>query len=208
MKVRHGFVSNSSSSSFYCVVCGTEKECYDTDSLYTQDMCICPTGHVMHFSHIMMNNMPTGFMVYNIYKLISPVDILGYSYQNETSDDTPDKCVDVDFIESDIIELTKTYIQQRNTNTDETLYEFLVNMDPNLTEALRSKIPIIYCPICQGREIEHDVFNEFLLMKCGFENYQEAVEYILSIYKNNEGVQKEIRKWKELIRTSMVKPVQ
>jgi len=50
MKIRTGFVSNSSSSSFVCDVCG--EECSGMDmSLSDADMCECENGHTFCTSH-------------------------------------------------------------------------------------------------------------------------------------------------------------
>lgn len=51
MKVRNGFVSNSSSSSFICDVCGEVESGYDC-SLSDFDMSQCEHGHVFHDGHI------------------------------------------------------------------------------------------------------------------------------------------------------------
>jgi hypothetical protein len=51
MKVRHGFVSNSSSSSFICDLCGTVESGYDA-SLSDVEMCECENGHTLCNSHI------------------------------------------------------------------------------------------------------------------------------------------------------------
>ena len=50
MKVRHGFVSNSSSSSFVCAVCGAIESGYDL-SLSDCEMSRCEHGHEFHNSH-------------------------------------------------------------------------------------------------------------------------------------------------------------
>ena len=51
MKIRIGFVSNSSSSSFICQVCNKEKIGMD-DSLYTDlGLIKCPNGHILCERH-------------------------------------------------------------------------------------------------------------------------------------------------------------
>jgi len=54
MKSRHGFVSNSSSSSFICDVCGTEI-CGMDICLEDWDFCECIEGHVMCQDHLIGN---------------------------------------------------------------------------------------------------------------------------------------------------------
>jgi hypothetical protein len=51
MKVRNGFVSNSSSSSFICVVCGENQSGWDI-SLEEAGMFECQKGHVVCQSHL------------------------------------------------------------------------------------------------------------------------------------------------------------
>ena len=54
MKVRHGFVSNSSSSSFQCVVCGTVESGYDA-GLSDVGMLRCENGHTFCEDHVKTN---------------------------------------------------------------------------------------------------------------------------------------------------------
>ena len=51
MKIRTGFVSNSSSSSFVCEVCGHEACGYDM-GLRDCDMCQCTQEHIMCTEHL------------------------------------------------------------------------------------------------------------------------------------------------------------
>jgi len=51
MKYRTGFVSNSSSSSFVCDVCGAEYSGMDA-SIYDADMVECENGHIFCESHL------------------------------------------------------------------------------------------------------------------------------------------------------------
>lgn len=51
MKIRNGFVSNSSSSSFICDVCGYESGGYGDASLADVDMCVCENDHLFCSQH-------------------------------------------------------------------------------------------------------------------------------------------------------------
>lgn len=52
MKIRNGFVSNSSSSSFVCEVCGEARELWD-GNLTEAEMCECTNNHVMCLDHLL-----------------------------------------------------------------------------------------------------------------------------------------------------------
>ena len=45
MKIRNGFVSNSSSSSFVCVITGDSRELYSDVMYIAQGVAICENGH-------------------------------------------------------------------------------------------------------------------------------------------------------------------
>jgi len=49
MKIRHGFVSNSSSSSFVCAVCGSTESGFDACA-EDFEMVECPNGHIIDIS--------------------------------------------------------------------------------------------------------------------------------------------------------------
>lgn len=51
MKIRSGFVSNSSSSSFVCCICGESEGGYDM-SLEDAGMVECEAGHTFCKSHL------------------------------------------------------------------------------------------------------------------------------------------------------------
>lgn len=52
MKVRNGFVSNSSSSSFVCDYCHNASEIYDGDSEIDYGYITCENGHSLCISHL------------------------------------------------------------------------------------------------------------------------------------------------------------
>jgi len=55
MKIRNGFVSNSSSSSFVCNVCGSECSGWDMN-LNEAEMMVCENGHIFCDTHAILNN--------------------------------------------------------------------------------------------------------------------------------------------------------
>jgi hypothetical protein len=69
MKIRKGFVSNSSSSSYICDVCGEDATGMDVD-LAEWEMYVCENGHTFCESH--MKNNPSMFEVIKETILTSP----------------------------------------------------------------------------------------------------------------------------------------
>ena len=71
MKIRSGFVSNSSSSSFICDVCGHDESGYDL-GLSEAYMCECGRGHIICESHIQEAVKAEGFDRYHVCTSICP----------------------------------------------------------------------------------------------------------------------------------------
>ena len=96
MKNRNGFVSNSSSSSFICEVCGEAEAGMDA-SLEDFDMCECENHHIFHNSEMVEGYEPkekddedddgenyvdeAGCPICTM-KVIRDADILRFVYQN------------------------------------------------------------------------------------------------------------------------------
>ena len=55
MKIRNGFVSNSSSSSFVCEICYLADSVYD-GGIGEIGMCECTNGHIMCLDHLLDKN--------------------------------------------------------------------------------------------------------------------------------------------------------
>lgn len=54
MKIRNGFVSNSSSTSFVCEICSLAHETWDSN-LSDIGMCECTNGHVICLDHLLFD---------------------------------------------------------------------------------------------------------------------------------------------------------
>jgi len=67
MKIRTGFVSNSSSSSFVCDICGQDASGWDLD-LADAGMCECRRGHIICNHHITGEEVD----IYNVCSSMCP----------------------------------------------------------------------------------------------------------------------------------------
>lgn len=130
MKIRNGFVSNSSSSSFVCNICGEVETGYDC-SLDELEMAECEHGHVFHKSHANKDFFEDSTREEKFEVLKKWFN----SYYNE--DDI--KKLDYNNVEMD----------------DE---EFAENYNEDLTDALCNYgVPEEYCPVCAKiKEYEKD----------------------------------------------------
>lgn len=88
MKVRTCFVSNSSSSSFICDVCGREAGGMDV-CLDDVDMCICENDHILCNYHIINANVP--FDALNYEGSMTHYNNL-QEYKDDDAEDIPACC--------------------------------------------------------------------------------------------------------------------
>jgi ribosome-binding protein aMBF1 (putative translation factor) len=70
MKYRTSFVTNSSSSSFICEICGQDASGYDM-SLEDAQMCMCLNGHTFCTDHLLEDNDTKS--IYDINPLHCPI---------------------------------------------------------------------------------------------------------------------------------------
>lgn len=137
MKKRIGFVSNSSSSSFVCDVCGREESGWDMD-LSEAEMFECENGHIFCESHAMVN--VTSFDV--IKDFVEKEKVKEDSYYKEEVDKFYQMLNSEDHDNSDIEE------------------EFC---DWGLYGDGRYSIPSKNCPICQMEHVTDKDMVAYLL---------------------------------------------
>ena len=133
MKIRMGFVSNSSSSSFVCDVCGAEVSGMDL-SLSEALMYQCEHGHLFCYDHAKGN-----FSDASVEALI----------QEMTSQELKDYLISIN--SSEYRKETREKIEAM------TLDEVMVaaneeEFDDDLNDALYEGIPEKFCPICAFEE--------------------------------------------------------
>ena len=143
MKVRNGFVSNSSSSSFICDVTGTVESGMDM-CISDAEMYQCENGHTF------LREYAVEFNDKDVY-LKRMEQSLEYSIEHERSD----------------VEEIRKIIEQIKDGTyedfDELDYEYDLEMD--------YEYPAEGCPICQMKHIRDEDMLAYLLKKNGMTRY-------------------------------------
>lgn len=132
MKIRNGFVSNSSSSSFTCNICGETESGFDC-CLDDFDMVECEHGHIFHKSHAEKDFIEdsTREEKYNLLKKY----FSDYNY------------------EDDLNKLEQNY---NNEELDDEYFAEIYNADLS-TVIYDSGVPEEYCPVCvKLKEYEKD----------------------------------------------------
>ena len=172
MKVRSGFVSNSSSSSFVCDFCGVVESGYDC-SLSDFDMQKCEHDHVFCIDHMTKDFNPTNEEIYKKVKLYfedtlkntqETLEKFEARYTNPDSklDSWEESCIgrDPNYITNSIsrykqsINETKSKLDELEKQKD-TLSDYYIDLYNDLT--LDEGIPEEYCPVCQRKkEMEKD----------------------------------------------------
>lgn len=149
MKIRNGFVSNSSSSSFICNVCGGIESGYD-ESLRDLGMQMCEHEHYYHTGHSLDNFMEAGKDVwYNYLKkqqqVSNATSTLLYSEE------------ELNKLENDYIELDEDDFFDKYGDT---LYDLISEFG----------VPEEYCPVCSKiKEYKQDPdWEKYLELKKKF----------------------------------------
>lgn len=149
MKYRTDFVTNSSSSSFICDVCGTHIEGYDY-SLSDAEMLECESGHTFCEHHI---RIPTIEETYEYVKK--------------------------NFDENQLVSLKKLTLFDKTIKPYEVEPNFASSVCEVIkkTTDWPYDIPEMYCPICKLEHIDnYDKFH-YLCKKLGF-NMSEIIQEI------------------------------
>lgn len=167
MKTRNGFVSNSSSSSFICQVCGEEASGMDL-SMSDAGMCKCYNDHVFCESH----QREIGNVISTEEKRNK---IIAY-YKAIKTDDKYWTLDEINRIVSDIQKMTKKEVENR--------YDDFV-----LDQGIDSR----YCPICMFESPLDTQLFTYLVKKSGktpkdimelakseFETYENFLLYLRS----------------------------
>ena len=142
MKIRKGFVSNSSSSSFVCDVCGYTESGWDM-SLDEAEMYECENGHTFCEGHIIT---PTKEQLIEYAKrIVNNEEISAVDFSKWLDDKDYNSIEDVDSL-SDIEYLSREY---------------------GYEEGGRYGIPECFCPLCNFEELSQADTRKYLHITTG-----------------------------------------
>jgi len=164
MKIRNGFVSNSSSSSFICEVCGNYVGGYDM-SVSEAGMVQCNCGHIICISHLKDNKVyDKAIELYfkkNIY--IPMINDLKENYDNNIEN------IEKDFYKEDCINIIKAHDEDNYDKKEDLCNE--ADFEDNF--------PSEFCPICQLEVIPPDnELIDYLIIKKIIHNRAEILEWM------------------------------
>jgi hypothetical protein len=169
MKIRNGFVSNSSSSSFMCDFCGYIASGWDI-SLSEAEMHECEHGHVFCDEHMSYEFEPETKECFEYFiELVKEDKFYNYnSWSNEKLAELLQKCIDED---------NCTYDHIQELIDEEEDFETGYFEDCAIDTLHDYGIPEEFCPVCKrAKELANDE---------DFKTYKE-------LYKKFEGINPEL----------------
>ena len=179
MKIRKCYVSNSSSSSFVCEVCGNIESGWDS-SFSDVGMAICTCGHVICEAHIQGDR----YSVSAIYSEVKRQLSVGYSEFAEfleTSWPTWERdmtSVDGDLSIDDVIPAEVD---------EDAFWSYLYD-----EYGTYDTIPSVCCPICTFTRIRNADFCDYLLKRTG-QTSQQIEDEIKDRFRTYEKFQEYLR---------------
>lgn len=156
MKFRNGFVTNSSSSSFVCEVCGRSDGGYDV-YLDGVQMVQCENGHIYCLSHLIQKPNLAHKMKY----------IRETDKKQRTSAFNTKTASEIDKLAKEL--LSEVF---KEDYEDEEIEEMDL-YDAEIYEI--DEKPAIFCPICMMEDIPDYILKNYLLKKYGI-TYEEVKE--------------------------------
>ena len=148
MKIRNGFVSNSSSSSFICEVCGQDASGWDM-SLSDAEMYECENGHVFCEDHALSYGSEKEICIQLIKSSIEK--------WKERILENPNNVDYKNYLKGD-----EDLLKQVEETTEDDDFDF-----DNLMDELefRYSVPAKYCPICQMNHVTDEDMVSYLFKK-------------------------------------------
>lgn len=159
-KIRNGFVSNSSSSSFVCDLCGYETSGWDM-CLSEAEMFECENGHTLCDEHMLQPTQE--WLNEYIYKI---------KENRELTDEEFNECVKE--LQIDLNNVTKYDIRELDCRF-------------GYGDVFRYDVPECLCPLCNFEELSMEDAKEYLKKTTSY-TIDEVFEYIKSINKRRKKV--------------------
>ena len=174
MKIRRGFVSNSSSSSFICEISGEISSGWDM-TLRETEMMECEKGHIFNdvYAACITEDLPD-----EVKARLVAENYISYEYGS----DKPKEQKEKEYKENVINFLAKN-------DRDELIRRFDYDEDYNNDIMDGYEVPQEMCPICMFKEISLNDIKAFLYRKLNMSK-EEVMEEIKSQFRNYEEFQK------------------
>jgi hypothetical protein len=145
MKIRKGFVSNSSSSSYICDICGEQAVGYDI-SLSDYEMYQCVNGHIFCESH--MKAIPVEYL---LIKASLEENVTKWTeYYNQNNSQNYKHYMD------DAIQELNDFNQLSEVEADD------LDDYGDLLSELRYEYPAEFCPICRFDYLSKDDLYKYI----------------------------------------------
>ena len=185
MKIRNGFVSNSSSSSFICDVCGHVESGWD---MSMSEMYECTNGHTFCESHV-SDNVDNKSLLIAYYT--ADIECNGDKYGSSSKLDEIVSYAGSPFCCG--VEVDSDFCPECGKSKNEFEYKIDPDYYSNLIDDIdiRYEYPSEYCPICSFGSIDDGLLIQYLIyskdldiqklkgeIKDKFKNYDEYVEFI------------------------------
>ena len=174
MKIRNGFVSNSSSSSFICDVCGQDVSGWDM-SLSEAEMYECENGHIFCEHHALSYESKKQFCIGLITSKIE-----SYTKRMNDSEDTIGTGYgSKKYYENYLITEQEKLKEVEESDEDYDYDDLMESYD------YRYEFPSKYCPICQMEHVTDSDMVSFLFKKFNLSK-EDVKNEIKSTFKNYE----------------------
>lgn len=167
MKIRQGFVSNSSSSSFVCDVCGQECSGMDMELTWAR-MIECVNDHTVCYKHL---DVQLSDLVFTRQEAIEYIKSLPYP------------------------ECRKEIIAEIEQMSDDEFNEEFDELKDEINEEMFDDgygYPSTHCPICQLKNVTNDMALDYICKKTNV-TIQKVKEDIKAQFKNVDELNKYLK---------------
>ena len=161
MKIRLGFVSNSSSSSYICDICGEDATGYDI-SLEEYEMYVCKNGHVFCEEH--MKVIPTDT---ELLKVIFEDSLEKYKKFRESNPNNKNY--------EEWFKETEDNINELNTLSESEIEEKIDDEWCDYISESRYEYPPTYCPLCRFDYLSKKDVYEYVDKKYSIEKVKKEI---------------------------------